>query len=133
MEWTKRVKKATPVRIVYKGEPTGGGQLRAAWQTKIEKFKGEIGQLKMIEWYKENLAKDRPGKRGPQNKKPIIEDGKKFYKASIRNNKSVILTTELVLNERKWGFNEKTTLRSYPCYTDKDNPDTLEWWLIYYE
>ena len=42
LEWTKRVKKATPVRIVYKGEPKGGGQLRAAWQTKIEKFKGEI-------------------------------------------------------------------------------------------
>ena len=39
LEWTARVKKATPVRIVYKGEPTGGGQLRAAWQTKIEKFK----------------------------------------------------------------------------------------------
>ena len=42
LEWTKRVKKATPVRIVYKGEPKGGGQLRAAWQTKIEKFKGEV-------------------------------------------------------------------------------------------
>ena len=42
LEWTKRVKKATPVRIVYKGEPKGGGQLRAAWQTKIEPFKGEI-------------------------------------------------------------------------------------------
>ena len=42
LEWTKRVKKATPVRIVYEGEPKGGGQLRAAWQTKIEKFKGEV-------------------------------------------------------------------------------------------
>ena len=41
-EWTRRVKKATPVRIVYKGERKGGGQLRAAWQTKIEKFKGEV-------------------------------------------------------------------------------------------
>ena len=42
LEWTARVKKATPVRIVYEGEPTGGGQLRAAWQTKIEPFKGEV-------------------------------------------------------------------------------------------
>ena len=42
LEWTKRVKKATPVRIVYEGEPKGGGQLRAAWQTKIERFKGEV-------------------------------------------------------------------------------------------
>lgn len=102
-------------------------------EPKIEKFKGEKGQLKMIEWYKGNLAKNRPGKRGPQKKKPIIEDGKKFFKATIRNNKCVILTTELVLNERKWGFNEDTTLRSYPCYADKENPDTLEWWLIYYD
>ena len=42
LEWTRRVKKETPVRIVYQGEPTGGGQLRNAWQTKIEKFKGEV-------------------------------------------------------------------------------------------
>ena len=42
LEWTKRVKKATPVRVVYKGEEKGGGQLRNAWQTKIEKFKGEV-------------------------------------------------------------------------------------------
>ena len=42
LEWTARVKKATPGRIVYKGEPKGGGQLRAAWQTKIEPFRGQI-------------------------------------------------------------------------------------------
>ena len=42
LEWTARVKKATPVRIVYKGEPKGGGQLRAAWQTEIEPFKGHV-------------------------------------------------------------------------------------------
>ena len=42
LEWTRRVKKAPPVRIVYEGEPTGGGQLRNAWQTKIQKFKGEV-------------------------------------------------------------------------------------------
>ena len=42
LEWTRRVKKATPVRIVYKGEPKGGGQLRAAWQTKIKKFEGTV-------------------------------------------------------------------------------------------
>ena len=42
LEWTKRVKKATPVRVVYKGEPKGGGQLRAAWQTKIERFRGAV-------------------------------------------------------------------------------------------
>ncbi len=42
LEWTRRVKKATPVRVVYKGEPKGGGQLRAAWQTEIKKFEGTV-------------------------------------------------------------------------------------------
>ena len=42
LEWTRRVKKATPVRVVYKGEPKGGGQLRNAWQTKIKKFEGTV-------------------------------------------------------------------------------------------
>ena len=42
LEWTARVKKATPVRVVYKGEPKGGGQLRNAWQTDIKKFRGIV-------------------------------------------------------------------------------------------
>ena len=42
LEWTARVKLATPVRVVYEGEPAGGGQLRAAWQTEIRKFEGTI-------------------------------------------------------------------------------------------
>ena len=42
LEWTARVKKATPVRVVFQGEPKGGGQLRNAWQTDIKKFSGTI-------------------------------------------------------------------------------------------
>tara|TARA_R100000479_G_scaffold75212_1_gene36486 strand:+ start:160 stop:537 length:378 start_codon:yes stop_codon:yes gene_type:complete len=42
LEWTKRVKKATPVRVVFKGEPKGGGQLRAAWQTDIKPLQGTV-------------------------------------------------------------------------------------------
>ena len=42
LEWTARVKKATPVRVVYEGEPKGGGQLRTAWQTDIKKFSGTV-------------------------------------------------------------------------------------------
>ena len=42
LEWTRRVKKATPVRVVYKGEPKGGGQLRAAWQTDIKPLEGTV-------------------------------------------------------------------------------------------
>ena len=42
LEWTARVKKATPVRVVYKGEPKGGGQLRNAWQTDIKPTTGTV-------------------------------------------------------------------------------------------
>ena len=42
LEWTRRVKKATPVRVVYKGEPRGGGQLRNAWQTDIKPTTGTV-------------------------------------------------------------------------------------------
>ena len=42
LEWTKRVKKATPVRVVFQGEPKGGGQLRNAWQTEIKPLEGTI-------------------------------------------------------------------------------------------
>ena len=42
LEWTRRVKKATPVRILYEGEPKGGGDLRNAWQTQIKPFNGTI-------------------------------------------------------------------------------------------
>lgn len=31
LEATKRLKEKTPVRVVYPGEPKGGGRLRAGW------------------------------------------------------------------------------------------------------
>jgi len=42
LEWTARVKEATPVRVVYKGEPKEGGDLRKAWQTDIKPTTGTI-------------------------------------------------------------------------------------------
>jgi len=42
LEWKGRVKKATPVRVVYKGEELGGGDLRNAWESKVERFVGEV-------------------------------------------------------------------------------------------
>ena len=42
LEWTRKVVKATPVRIVYEGEPAGGGDLRNAWQTEIKPLQGNI-------------------------------------------------------------------------------------------
>tara|TARA_R100000734_G_scaffold5833_1_gene5030 strand:+ start:34 stop:426 length:393 start_codon:yes stop_codon:yes gene_type:complete len=47
LEWTKRVKKATPVfkpKILPSGKPEKGvgGSLRNAWQTQIRKFSGTV-------------------------------------------------------------------------------------------
>ena len=42
LQWTLLVKEATPVRVVYEGEPKGGGQLRNAWQTEIKPFQGTV-------------------------------------------------------------------------------------------
>ena len=42
LEWEKRVKQATPVRVVYEGEAPGGGDLRNAWESKVEGFVGEV-------------------------------------------------------------------------------------------
>ena len=40
LEAEKRLKEETPVRVVYEGEPKGGGRLRAAWQS--DPAKGEV-------------------------------------------------------------------------------------------
>ena len=42
LAWEKRVKQATPVRVVYEGEEPGGGDLRNAWESKVEGFVGEV-------------------------------------------------------------------------------------------
>lgn len=93
----------------------------------IKKFYGESGQNKMIKWVKQNIK--IKGTRGP-NKKKIDKNG--FYKGSIRKGLE-ILSTEKVNKEKRWGFGDGTDIRSYPCYSDIHDPNTLEWWLIYYE
>ena len=91
----------------------------------IQKFKT---QEEMIDFFKTNIKDKMPkGKRGPNKKKTI--DG--FYKGSIRCSPT-ILHTEKVYSERKWGLGEGPCSRSYPCYSDINDPSTLEWWLIYY-
>ena len=95
----------------------------------IQKFNGQDGQNEMIQWFKINLKDKMPkGKRGP-NKKKINESG--FYHGSIRKGLEV-LSTEEVNKEKRWGFGDGPGIRSYPCYSDVNDPTTLEWWLIYY-
>ena len=42
LEWTARVKKATPVFEPIANEKGVGGSLRNAWQTQIKKFSGTV-------------------------------------------------------------------------------------------
>ena len=42
LEWTARVKKATPVFKPRANEKAVGGSLRNAWQTQIKKFSGTV-------------------------------------------------------------------------------------------
>ena len=92
----------------------------------IKRFNGEDGQNKMIDWFNKNL-KSKLKKRGPNKKK--TKDG--FYKGSIRNGLE-ILSKKKVENEQRWGFSDSINYRAYPCYSDITNPNTLEWWLLYY-
>ena len=55
-----------------------------------------------------------------------------FYKGSIRKGLE-ILSTDEVNKEKRWGFGKEPGIRSYPCYSDVNDPKTLQWWLIYYE
>ena len=93
----------------------------------IKKFYGESGQNQMIDWFKINIK--IKGKRGP-NKKKIDDLG--FYKGAIRKGLE-ILSTEEVNKEKRWGFGDGPGIRSYPCYSDINDLNTLQWWLIYYE
>jgi hypothetical protein len=85
-------------------------------------------QEDMRKWFNDNLKPMMNGKRGP-NKKSIKEG---FYKCSIRRGPE-ILSQEEVDKEKRWGLGPGPCLRSYPCYSDINDPNTLEWWLIYYE
>lgn len=96
----------------------------------IKIFIGEKGQCEMLNWFKENLKNKMPaGKLGPRKK---TKDNDGFYKASIRKGLEILSTND-VEKEKRWGFKDGPCVRSYPCYTDKSDPNTLQWWIIYYE
>ena len=96
-------------------------------EPKIKKFYGESGQNEMIKWSRNNIK--IKGKIGPKTKKI---DNFGFYKGAIRKGLE-ILSTEKVYKERRWGFGNGPGIRSYPCYSDVNDKNTLQWWLIWYE
>lgn len=84
-------------------------------------------QIDMRDWFNDYLKPLMNGKRGPNKK--TIKDG--FYKSSIRRGLE-ILSQDEVNKEKRWGFGDGPGIRSYPCYSDINDPTTLQWWLIYY-
>ena len=86
----------------------------------------------MIEWFKNNLKNKMERKNGPRRKNKI--EGELFYRATIRKKyPGEILHCSIIEKEKRWGFGDGPGIRSYPCYSDINDPNTLEWWLIYYE
>ena len=93
----------------------------------IKKFND---QQEMIVWFKDKLKKEMPGKRGPRKRKTNAAG---FYTAAVRD-KQQVYSTDDIYELRKWAVsNPRPNFRSWPCYTDVNDPSTLQWWLIYYE
>jgi hypothetical protein len=89
----------------------------------IKKFKT---QEEAKEYYNKELKEKMKG-RGPNKIKPN-NDG--YYEATIRSNKKIYTCDELKC-ERRQGLTE-TNYRFYPCYEDKNDKSTLQWWFIHY-
>ena len=75
--------------------------------------------------------------RGPKNKTPNQNN---FYECITQIDKSYKVRErkyfEKIEKDNNWGFksgDSKNKYRCYCCYLDINDPNTLEWWLIYYE
>jgi hypothetical protein len=67
-------------------------------------------------------------KRGPNT----LKENNGFYESNIRGIKKVY-STEEIYKERKCNIENGAGYGIRPCYSDVTDPNTLEWWLIYYE
>ena len=75
--------------------------------------------------------------RGPKNKSPNKNN---FYECITQIDKSYkvrdVKYFESLEKNNNWGFKSgdyKNKYRCYCCYSDINDPKTLEWWLVYYE
>jgi len=89
----------------------------------IKKFKTQEDSK---EYYHQELKKDSKG-RGPNRVKPNAEG---YYEATIRSKKGVYSCEEL-RSERRQGLTD-TNYRCNPCYENKEDKTTLQWWVIHY-
>jgi hypothetical protein len=93
----------------------------------IKKFKTHEEVTK----YYNNYLKDKLGGRGRGPKK-LERNDNGFYETQIRGNKRVYSCNE-IYKERKCNIENGAGYGYRPCYTNTENKDTLELWLIYYE
>lgn len=96
----------------------------------IDEIEPKIVKLQSQEEAKNYCKNILRNKRGPNKKTP---NAKGFYETTLRNKKNVILSTEDCYRERKCNITNGAKYALRPCYRDKNDKDTLEWWLIYYE
>ena len=76
--------------------------------------------------------------RGPNKR---IPNSSGFYECMTQIDKETIVRSkeffEDIKENNNWGFikkdDKKNLHRCYPCYSDTNDPKTLEWWLIYYK
>ena len=107
-----------------RGEPT------------IQKFHGVKGEQEGMKFFKDNL-KVKFGGTGPSKTK-LKDSG--FYIRPLGRDKDRenVLSTKKMYTHRRWNLDgnskkKRTQYTWFPCYEDVTDPNTLQWWLIYYE
>jgi hypothetical protein len=113
-------------------DPTHYG---AKSEEKAQEIMPEIKRFSTQSLLKEYYEKNNEehiggGKRGPNDRK-IKPDGL-FYEATLRSTTKVFEESEILAN-CKWGLNDASKYRVYPCYRNTTDPSTLVWLLIYYK
>lgn len=103
----------------------------------IEQIKPTILKRKTFDEIKSFFKENKHLGRGPKNKSPNQNN---FYECITQNDKSYkvrdVKYFEKIEKDNNWGFkfgDLKNKYRCYCCYSDINDPNTLEWWLIYYE
>jgi hypothetical protein len=104
-------------------------QLKENSSEKIKEDRGEpsIIKRKTFAEIKVVIFEKWKGRRGPNKRK---ENNHGFYQATIKNKKKVYSWKEM--EEKPYIGAANNDYWLYPCYSDVNNPKTLEWWLIYY-
>jgi len=71
----------------------------------------------------------RNSKRGPN--KPKMWKGD--YLTTSRRDGVRVYSSSEIMSDKRWGINDDTKLRYFPCYDDKCNPKTLKYACVYME